>query len=394
MKSTPGKIALIYLFAGVCWIVASDIALASLSGEHVTSSPVITGEMIKGLAYVLVTSLLLYFLIRYYFRRLHRSRAAFHDLFEDNPSPMLAFDPDTLKVLAVNNASLYLYGYNKKEFLAMTIDQIKPKEDIPRFLEVVRSGVASFDKTKIQRHLTKDKKLIYVNVLVQDGLLNNGKVRWVLIRDMTEVKENERLLKEALERYDLTMKATKDLIWDWSSNKGLTEIRGQLNELFGYDQSSVDQNWFNSKIHPDDKERIFLGIQAANASLNSIWSDQFRFQCADGSYKYVNVRGYFLYNEDKKPCRSIGTVQVIQKQKEYEQKIERQNKLLKEIAHKVSHDLRGPVASMKGILSLMAESKNIPSGMDQEFQCLIRCADELDDVIHDVMDKANKVYQV
>lgn len=393
MKSTPGKIALIYLLAGICWIVASDIALASLSGEHITSGPVVMEEMIKGLAYILATSLLLYFLIRYYFRRLNRSQAAYHDLFEDNPSPMLAFDPDTLRVLAVNNASLNLYGYNKKEFLAMTVDQIKHREDIPRFLEVVRSGVSSFDKTKIQRHFTKDGKLLYVNVLVQNGFLNNKKVRWALIRDMTEVKENERLLEEALERYDLTMKATKDLIWDWSSNVGLTEIHGQLNELFGYDKSSVDLNWFNSKIHPDDIERIVLGIRAANESLNPFWSDQFRFQCADGSYKYVNVRGYFLYGKDKKPCRSIGAIQVIQKQKEYEQKIERQNKLLKEIAHKVSHDLRGPVASMKGILSLMAESKNIPSGMDQEFQCIIRCTDELDDVIHDVMDKANKVYQ-
>lgn len=393
MKPTPGKIALIFLLAGACWFAVSDIALASLSGERVTSSQVITREMIKGVVYVSVTSLLLYFLIRYYFRYLNRSRTAYHDLFEDNPSPMLAFDPDTLRVLAVNNASLYLYGYNKKEFLAMTVDQIKHREDIPRFLEVVRSGVSSFDKTKIQRHFTKGGKLLYVNVLVQNGFLNNKKVRWALIRDLTEVKENERLLEEALERYDLTMKATKDLIWDWSSNKGLTEIHGQLNELFGYDKSSVDLNWFDSKIHPDDIERIVLGIRAANESLNPFWSDQFRFQSADGSYKYVNVRGHFLYGKDKKPCRSIGTVQVIQKQKEYEQKIERQNKLLKEIAHKVSHDLRGPVASMKGILSLMAESKNIPSTMDQEFQCVIRCTDELDDVIHDVMNKANKVYQ-
>ncbi|MGH2643095.1 MAG: PAS domain-containing protein [Chitinophagaceae bacterium] len=394
MKSSPFKIALIYLTAGVCWIIISNILLARLSGSRLFFSPVLIGEMIKGLAYVFVTSLLLYFLIRYYFRRLSRSWAAYRNLFEDSPSPMLAFDPQTLKVVAVNNASLHLYGYTKKEFLAITIDKIKPEKDRPRLLEVVRSGVDSFDKTKIQCHFTKEGKVLYVNVLVQDGLLNHKKVRWALMRDMTEVKENRRLLEEALERYDLMMKATKDIIWDLYLDTGKTMLHGAVFENFGYQLSSVDIGWFNDKIHPDDLRRFWSHVQEVNEKVDPFWSDQFRIKCADGKYKYVNARGYIIYSDDKKSYRSIGIIQVIQKQKEYELKIENQNQLLKEIAHTVSHELRGPVASMKGILSLIQQGNNYSGEIDKELGYLAHSANELDGVIHHVMDKANKVYQV
>lgn len=394
MKSPTFKITLIYLIAGVCWIVGSDSVLARFSGNRTLSNPLIRGEMIKQLAYMLVTACLLYYLIRYYFRRLRRSWIAYRNLFEDNPCPMLAFDQKTLKILAVNNASIYLYGYSKKELLSMTVDQMRLKEDIPKLLEVIRSGEINFDKTKIQRHITKDGKLLYVNIAAQNGLLDGKKVRWVLIRDMTEVNEKERLLKTALERYDLMMKATKDIIWDLYLDNGQTMLHGPVFENFGYRISSVDNDWFNDKIHPDDIQRFWSHVQEINEKVDPFWSDQFRIKCADGQYKYVNARGYIMYSDDKKSYRSIGIIQVIQKQKEYELKIENQNQLLKEIAHIVSHELRGPVASMKGILSLIAESSHIPSGIDHEFQCLNRSANDLDDVIHHIMDKANKVYKV
>lgn len=394
MKSPAFKIALIYLIAGICWIVGSDSVLARLSGSHILSNPLLTGEMIKGLAYMLVTAFLLYYLIRYYFRRLRRSDAAYRSLFEDNPSPMIAYDLKTLKILAVNNASLYQYGYTRKEFLSMTFDQLKLKEEIPKLLKILRSGKINFDKTIIVHHLTKDGKMLYVNVSAQNGSLDGKKVRWVLIRDMTEVNEKERLLQAALERYDLVMKATKDIIWDLYLNNGQTMLHGPVFENFGYQVSSVDNDWFNDKIHPDDLQRFWSHVQEVNEKVDPFWSDQFRIKCADGKYKYVNARGYIIYSEDKKSYRSIGVIQDIQKQKEYELKIENQNQLLKEIAHIVSHELRGPVASMKGMLSLIAENENIPSGIDHEFQCLNRSANDLDNVIHHVMDKANKVYQV
>ena len=55
-------------------------------------------------------------------------------LFEASPTPMWVYDAETLAFLAVNDAAVRHYGYSREEFLAMTIKDIRPPEDIPRML--------------------------------------------------------------------------------------------------------------------------------------------------------------------------------------------------------------------------------------------------------------------
>lgn len=393
MKASPFKIALIYLLAGCSWVTASEILLARMMGNTLFSSPVISREMMNGLSYVLTTSILLYFLIQFYFRKLRGSHRTYHNLFEDSPAPMYAFDPETLGILTANNAALRQYGYTRKEFLSMTVDKIRP-EDISALLAVARSGRIIFDKKKISRHFTKDGKQLYVNISAQDGFLNGKKVRWVLVRDMTEVIKNQKFLEEMMERYELTMKATKDVIWDQTADNTHVMLHGAVFENFGYPVSAAEIKWLEDKIHPEDIQRVKARIQETYRAANPYWSDQFRIRCADGAYKYISVRGFIHYTKDEKVYRTIGSVQIIQQQKEYELKIETQNQLLKELAHTVSHKLRGPLASLRGMLSLIEENENIPSDIEKEFQYVRRCSEELDTVVHQMMEKANSLYQL
>jgi PAS domain S-box-containing protein len=56
-------------------------------------------------------------------------------LFLSHPQPMWVYDLETLAFLEVNNAAMVHYGYTREEFLAMTIRDIRPPEDIPRLLQ-------------------------------------------------------------------------------------------------------------------------------------------------------------------------------------------------------------------------------------------------------------------
>jgi PAS domain S-box-containing protein len=51
------------------------------------------------------------------------------------------------------------------------------------------------------------------------------------------------------------------------------------------------------------------------------WQDQYRFKCANNSYKYVLDRGFLLKDENGKAIRMIGAIQDITKQKEEEQRL-------------------------------------------------------------------------
>src|SRR5438105_4523016 len=54
--------------------------------------------------------------------------------------PAWAFDPNTLQFLAVNAAALELYGYTRKEFLRLTVLDVRPTTEIKRFLGVMREA--------------------------------------------------------------------------------------------------------------------------------------------------------------------------------------------------------------------------------------------------------------
>src|SRR5487761_343533 len=58
-------------------------------------------------------------------------------LFILNPEPMWVYDFETLQILDVNEAATQRYGYSRPEFLALTIKDLRPPEDVPKFLELL-----------------------------------------------------------------------------------------------------------------------------------------------------------------------------------------------------------------------------------------------------------------
>ena len=57
-----------------------------------------------------------------------QSEERYRLMFEQNPTPMWVFDPKTLEFLAVNDATVALYGYSREEFLRLTARDIRPPE--------------------------------------------------------------------------------------------------------------------------------------------------------------------------------------------------------------------------------------------------------------------------
>src|SRR5258706_10914079 len=72
-------------------------------------------------------------------------------LFDSNPLPMWVFDRETLRFLAVNEAAIFRYGYSREEFLSMTIQDIRPSEDVQALLENLSQGHTGLARAGIWR---------------------------------------------------------------------------------------------------------------------------------------------------------------------------------------------------------------------------------------------------
>jgi two-component system, NarL family, sensor histidine kinase UhpB len=130
--------------------------------------------------------------------------------------------------------------------------------------------------------------------------------------DITESTRREHALTEALERYNVLMQATQDAIWDMNLLTGQTYTNDTLQQIFGYDEELKDnETWWNGNLHPDDRERVVASINQAMAAGQTIWKDEYRFRCKNGSYKIIVDRSTIIRNEKGQPIRLIGAMQDV-----------------------------------------------------------------------------------
>jgi len=105
-------------------------------------------------------------------------------LFILNPEPMWVYDFETLEILDVNEAATRRYGYSHSEFLLLTIKDIRPQEDVPKFLELLPDTPNS-DRTGPWRHRLKDGTIIQVLITSHTVRFGDRDARLVMAESLT-----------------------------------------------------------------------------------------------------------------------------------------------------------------------------------------------------------------
>ncbi len=137
-------------------------------------------------------------------KALYHSEEQYRFLFESNPHPMWVYDLETLRFLAVNDAAIHHYGYPRKEFLAMTIKDIRPFDDVPALLDSVAKISAGFGVAGIWRHRKKDGSIIYVEISSHTITFAGRRAEVVLANDVTERKWMEEKIEHMAFHDNLT----------------------------------------------------------------------------------------------------------------------------------------------------------------------------------------------
>jgi PAS domain S-box-containing protein len=109
---------------------------------------------------------------------------------------MLVYDIETLAFLDVNDAAVDRYGYSREEFLAMTIRDIRPAEEIPRLMESAAS-FETIDRSSGWIHRTKDGRLLDVEISSHTVTFGDRAARFVMAQDVTERLHLEQLLRQS-----------------------------------------------------------------------------------------------------------------------------------------------------------------------------------------------------
>jgi diguanylate cyclase (GGDEF)-like protein/PAS domain S-box-containing protein len=118
-------------------------------------------------------------------------------LFAAHPHPMWVHDPETLRILEVNDAAVTHYGYSREEFVSMTLPDLRPTEDVEAILRE-NSAANSTKLTGPWRHRRKDGSYIQVDMASHFIDFQGRKCSFVLVQDVTDRQQlHEQLVHQA-----------------------------------------------------------------------------------------------------------------------------------------------------------------------------------------------------
>lgn len=140
------------------------------------------------------------------------SEAHYRELFNAVPMPLWVFHVDTWKVLAVNDAAIEHYGYSREEFLSLTIDQLRPPDEVPRLREVLSNARPALASGGRWRHCTKDGRIIFVDVITHAITYQDQPARIIVARDVTEQLRATDSARRMLDRYSRFIRESNSAI--------------------------------------------------------------------------------------------------------------------------------------------------------------------------------------
>ncbi len=259
------RIPLIYGLFSIFWIFFSD-KIAFAAAPDISKAALFS--LIKGLLFVISSTLLIYLLLKAEDsgkKRLMNEMVAvqrsFNLLFEDNPQPMWIYDNKTLDIMAVNPAACRVYGYSSSEFRKLKITELRKEQDVPLLMKTIADYKDELRQSGPWEHLKKNGETIMVQVISHPLRSVGVDSTLVSIIDITEQQK-------ALEELDSTMQQRDDF-----ESFGYTvshDLKAPLRAIMGY--SDILSKEYKSKL--DDEGQKFIDqIHKAGKTMNEMLDD-------------------------------------------------------------------------------------------------------------------------
>jgi PAS domain S-box-containing protein len=193
------------------------------------------------------------------------SEARHRCLFEDNPVPMYVYDMDSLKILSVNEAMVQNYGYSRAEFMTMTMEQIRPAEEVDRILENVRQLRGGKVYHGVWKHQKKDGTILDVDITSTDFPFQGHVARLVLCDDITAKLGVERALRESEARFRTAFMTSPDAFAIIRATDGMYEdVNDAFLETTGFTRDEIvgkTSEEFRIWSDQDDRDRFYAELE-------------------------------------------------------------------------------------------------------------------------------------
>ncbi len=168
-------------------------------------------------------------------------------------------------------------------------------------------------------------------------------------------KHTEELLRESKAQLEVAVQAVNMGLWDWELRSNKVFFSKEWKRQIGYEEDEISDDFseWQTRVHPQDKDRVLATI---NAYLLDPWPNyeiEFRFRHKDGSYRWIMARASILYNSDRQPLRMLGCHLDITERKRMEAVMQARLRLLE---YSATHSLSELLAKTLDEICAITES--------------------------------------
>jgi PAS domain S-box-containing protein len=190
------------------------------------------------------------------------------------------------------------------------------------------------------------------------------------LNDVTEIKENEELLRQNEILFGVAIETAGISVWESNLVTGQRRCISNVSDLFGYQDEEIDALFrtYEQYMHPEDRIAIQDAFQHHVMTKSPLFEFESRIRGKDGAWHWLNIRGTVTScDEQGNPVRVIGTFRDITGQKSDRDAIQAANEKLNLLGSVTRHDILNQVMVALGYLALLDEM--VPGGSELQEYC-------------------------